>query len=272
MSRHDNFRGIAGSFRWRQLLAAPLALLILCSSAPHLLADEIYFTSGYSQKGVVIRETESYVRFKTELGLVTLSPEKIDFIEKASDEENQAMLKRWREEAARQQEQLDAKREAERKFELQQLEKGLVNFEDNWVTPERRQEILNLRREARAHRIEFQKKQLEKGLSKFEHIWVTPDVEKKLLKLEEEIEALVEQIENDEFLVESLRLTMLNAADLREAEKIAKKIEESGARIAENQKKLSRLLNKADDIEAVSVKYKIPKKYINVLPPEEVFE
>ena len=270
--RSDPFKEIAVFFRWRRLFVAALVLLFVGSAGPHLLADEIYFNSGYSQTGVVIRETETSVRFKTEMGLVTISPEKIDFIDKASDEENQAMLKMWREKALREEEQLEAKREAERNYEIQQIEKGLVKFEDEWMKPERRQEILSLRKEARAHRKQFENRQIEKGLVKFQHIWVTPVVEEQLLEMEEEIESLVDQIQNDKVTVESFRSAMLNAPSLSEAEEFGKKTEKINEAIEGNSKKLNLLFKKADDIEAVSVKYKIPDKYIDALPPEELFE
>jgi hypothetical protein len=273
MSRHLDFsKEVAMSFRWRRPFVAALVLLFVGSASSHLLADEIYFTSGYSQTGVVIRETETYLRFKTEMGLVTISQEKINFVEKASDEENQAMLKKWREKVLREEEQLDAKREAEREYEIQQIKKGLVNFEDEWMTPERRQEILSLRKEARAHRTQFERRQIEKGLAKFQHIWVTPVVEQQLIEMEEEIEALVEQIEGDKVTVESFRSAMLNVPSFTEAEELGKKIEEINEKIEKNTKKLNLLFKKADDIAAVSVKYTIPDKYMDVLPPEEAFE
>ena len=72
--------------------------------------------------------------------------------------------------------------------------------------------------------------------------------------------------------MESFRSAMLNAPSLSEAEEFGKRAEEINKTIEKSAKKLNLLFKKADDIEAVSVKYKIPDKYIDALPPEELFE
>jgi hypothetical protein len=255
----------------RPLFVAALTLLLFAPGDPQALGDEIYFTSGYSETGVVLRETETAIRFKTKMGLVTVSREKVSFIEKFSDEENQAMLKKWREEERLEQEQLEARREAERKYELQQIEKGFIKFEDEWMTPERRQEILRMRKQAHAHKTQFENKQIEKGLVRFQHIWVTPSGERQLIEMEEEIESLVQQIEDDREELEAYRNAMLNVGSFAEAQQFGKKAEKLKEAISKNEKELELIFKKADDIEAVSVRYITPEEFIEFLPPQEVF-
>jgi hypothetical protein len=273
MSRHPEFslRNLF-SVSKRPLFVTAVALLLVGSTGQQAGADEIYFTSGYSETGVVVSETETAVRFKTKMGLVTVSRQKVSFVEKASDEENQAMLKKWRQKALLQEEQLEAKREAERRFEIEQSKKGLVKFEDEWMSPERRQEILRQRKLARAHRKQFENRQIESGLVKFQHIWVTPAVERQLLEIEEEIESLVEQIEDDREKVEAYRNAMLNVGSLVEAEEFGKKAEVLNDTISKKEKELELLFKRADKIETASVQYKTPERFLEFLPPDEVLE
>lgn len=255
----------------RPLFVAAFVLLLVGVADPHAMADEIYFTSGYSKTGVVIHETESSVRFKTEMGLVTVSREKISFIEKASEQENQALLKKWREKALVEEEQLEAKREAEKKYEIEQIKKGLVKFEDEWMSPERRKEILDMRKQARDDKVQFEREQIEKGLVKFQFIWVTPAVEKQLVEIGEKIDQLVREIEDNKQQVKAYRDAMLNVNSFAEAEEFGKKAETLNEKISEDEKELDRLFKKADKIEAVSVRYVTPEKFIEFLPPEQVF-
>jgi hypothetical protein len=251
-------------------VGAFIALLLVGvfgSSAP---ADEIYFKSGYSVTAVIVRETETSLRFKTEMGLSTVSMEKVDFIDKASEEENQSLRKKWREKETRLQEQLEAKREAQRKFVAEQLSKGLVKYEGEWMTPEKRQEILNLQKRAREHRMRFEEEQREKSLVKFGHIWVTRNVEEELLELDEDIQKLDEELRHQTAMRDSLREAMLGIP-LEEAENYGRRIEEVGESISENTKKLNKLFRKADDIEAISVRYETPEEFIEALPPEGEF-
>jgi hypothetical protein len=254
----------------RPLSVTAFALLAVGSIGPHAVADEIYFTSGYSETGVVVRETETAVKFKTEMGMVTVSREKVSFIEKASDKENQEMLKKWREKALLEEEQMEAKREAQKRYEIEQLKKGFVKFEDEWMTPERRQEVLQKRKEARADKMQFESRQIEKGLVKFQHIWVTPAVEKQLLEMKEQIDQLVEEIEENREEVAAYRNAMLNVNSFNEAEEFGQKVKELDKKISESEKELDMLFKRADDIEAASVRYVTPEEFIEFLPPEEV--
>lgn len=257
----------------RHAFAAPLlVLLVMGLSASAAFADEIYFKSGYSETAVIIRKTETKVRFKTEMGLSTISMDKVDFVEKATDEENRTLLKKWREAELLREQQREAKLDAMRKFEIDQIAKGLVKFEAKWITPKRRQKILDLRRRAEEHIVEFEREQRERGLVSFQHIWVTPEAERELLRLEEEIELRSEDLQSQNILVDSLRNAMLGGGSLEEVEKLGKRIEEISESILEDTRKINRLFRKADEIEASSVKYETPEEFIGVLDSEEGFE
>ncbi len=251
---------------------ATLALLLAASLARPTSADEIYFKSGYSQTAVVIRETEESVRFKTEIGMSTISREQIDFIETATEEENHALLKKWREKVLRRQEMTEARRDAERKYETEQLAKGNVKFESEWMTPERRQEILNLRKRAREHRRRFEAEQLAGGLVKFQHIWVTPEQEETLLKMETQVSALHDELSNQQKSVEAIRGAMLNVGTLDEADRLSQRIDELTNSMTENRSRLERLLKRGDEIEAASIRYEAPEKYLGVLESGAEFE
>ena len=260
-TRRDNRRPRS----WGLPRAGAVALLLAAMPASHAPADEIYFRNGHSQTAVVIRETDTSVRFKSALGLSTISREKIDFIEKASEEENQALLKNWREEVLGRKAMQEARREAERKFKAEQLGKGLVKFEGEWMTPARRQEILDLRKRAREHKRRFGAEQLANGLVKFRHIWVTPEHDDELHEMELEIHNLHRQITDQQRAINSIRSAMLNVPSMAEAEKLSKRIEDITASMDRSQRKLGRLLDRADEIEAVSVKYEAPEKFREAL-------
>ncbi len=101
----------------RFFTGAAIALLPAAISVSPISADEIYFKSGYSETAVVIREREASVTFKTEMGMSTVSREKIDFIEEATQEENRAFLKQWRKKELEREAAQEASREAKRRFE-----------------------------------------------------------------------------------------------------------------------------------------------------------
>jgi len=127
-------------------------------------ADEIYFKSGRSSTAVVLNETDTSITFRTEIGMFTLRRDKIDFVDKAPPEENRALRRKWREDKLKKKEAKEAKEEARRRFEEEQIARGRVKFEDKWMKPERRQEILDLRERARRHRRAFEEEQKAKGL------------------------------------------------------------------------------------------------------------
>lgn len=270
MRTHEK-QGVAVRLR-RLPVGAVLTMALAGASVSPVKADEIYFKSGYSETAVVIREDKASVRFRTEMGLFTISKEKIDFVDEAAEEENRTLLKTWRDKERRLEEQLEAKREAQRKFEAEQFAKGLIKFEGEWMTPQQRQEALNLRRRARDHRLKFEQEQRERGLVKFQHIWVTPKTEEELLEMEAEIKKLSEELENQNKMVESLRSAMLNINSIEEAEQFSERIEEATESITLNTRKLDRLFKRADEIESLSVQYEAPEEFVGVFPSEEEFE
>ncbi len=254
------------------LIRGLLVALILSISASSGFADEIYFKSGYSETGVVTRETDDSITFRSEMGISTISKEKIEFIEKAAPEENHRLLKEWREKTQQRKAEAEATKEAERKFEQKQMAKGLVKFEGTWVTPAQKQKILDLRKQAVKHRRKFEAEQRAKGLVLFEHIWVSPEIADELAEMESEIYRLNNEILDQEKMIDSLRSAMLNVNSIEDAEGFSARIEETIKSMNTNIKKLNKLLERADEIEATSVTYKIPEKFLDALPVEETEE
>ena len=266
----DNVKNVASRrCSCRLLLRAALFILLLVVCASSASADEIYFTSGYSQTGVVIRETDHNLRFRTEMGMSTISREKVSFIEKATPEETRLLLKTWREQELKKAAAAEARMEAERKFEQEQIAKGLLLFEGKWMTPEKKQEILDLRKQDREHYDKFEAEQRAKGLAQFEHIWVTPELAEELETMESEIFRLHDNIMEQEELVDSYRAAMLNVSSLEEADEFSKRIEEITITRDEIIIKLNKLLKRADDIEATGVTYEMPEKFLDAFATEE---
>jgi hypothetical protein len=245
-----------------------LALLFSFLFISTTFADEIFFKSGYSQTGVVVRETDEKIRFRTEMGLSTISREKIEFVEKATPKENRLMLKKWRDKELKRKAESEARREADRKFEEEQRAKGLLEFEGQWMPPSQKQEILHLRKSAHNHRSTFEAKQEAKGLVQFEHIWVTQKLADELSEMEPEINRLHDDISAQEEKLDSFRSAMLNTSSLEEIENFSTRIEETTKSITDNIEKLNKLLKRADEIEATGVTYKIPEKFLDVLGTE----
>lgn len=244
------------------LLLGLMLVPLMSGAAP---ADEIYFKSGYSRTAVVIREADDAITFKTEMGISTIRREKVDFIEKATQEENQLLLRKWRQKELELKEAQEARRLAEKRFEEAQLAKGLVKFEGQWMTTEEREQILTLRKRAEEHRRRFEDEQRAKGLVPFQNLWVTPENERELRDMEPEIYGLYDEITSQRRTVGALRAAMANVTSLEEAERFSKRIEEINREINANTGKLGELLNRADEIEAASVHYQTPEEFLGVL-------
>jgi hypothetical protein len=269
-TRIDETVEIFRRFHGRRGFAYPvLTILLLFTLTSAGLSDEVYFTSGYSETGVVIRETDDAVRFRTEMGMSTISREKISFIEKATPEENQLLLKKYREKRDRRKAEAEARKEAERKFEQEQIAKGLIKFEERWISPAEKEKILETRRQALEHRRKFDAEQKAKGLMQFEHIWVTPEHYDELKKMAPDIYQLYDEITENEELIDSLRSAMLNVSSLEEAEEFSKRIEEISEVIDKKTRMLDRLLKRADEIQEMSVTYEMPEEFLDAFPPEE---
>lgn len=241
------------------LLSLVLVVLIGFSSSSR--ADEIYFKSGYSHTAVIIHETKDSVTFKTNMGLSTVGRDQIDFIEKATPEENQKIQKKWREEQEKLEEARKARREAEQKFEREQIAKGLIKFEGAWMTPEAKAEILDLRNQAREDRRKFEAAQKKKGLVPYQYLWVTPENAQELRTMEPKIYTLYDQITAWKKRIESLQSGITSVGTMEEADKYSKRIEEINNKIADATKELGDLLKRSDEIEAVSVRYVMPERF-----------
>ena len=253
----------------RQFVYPALAILLSFILTSAAFADEIYFTSGYSETGVVVRETDDNVRFRTEMGMSTVSKGKISFVEKAAPEENQLLLREWREKRAKRKAEAEARKEAERKFEQEQIAKGLLKFEEEWMSPAQKEKLLDTRKRALAHRRKFDAEQKANGLIQFEHIWVTPELADELKKMAPEIYQLHDEISETEELIESLRSAMLNVSSIEEAEEFSKRIEETSELIDKKTRMLDRLLKRADEIQEMSRTYEMPEEFLDALPPKE---
>lgn len=70
-------------------------ILLLASTC---LADVIHFKHGGSQEGIIIEETKETIRFRTNLGTMALSRDRVETVEKHSEERNRALENKWREE------------------------------------------------------------------------------------------------------------------------------------------------------------------------------
>ena len=264
MSKPTHEAGRDG-FRVRFPLAfaqAGLVALLLTIPTPRIRADEIYFKSGYSRTAVIIRDTEDTITFKTEMGISTINHENVDFVEKATDEENQLLLRKWRKKEHALREAREAKRAAQKRFEEAQIAKGLVKFEGAWMTPEEKRRTLELRKSAREHHREFEAKQRAAGLVQFQGIWVTPEQDERLREMEPEIYRLYNDIVNQRKTIGALRSAMANVTDLEEAERFSKRIRELDKTIIKNTEDLDKLLNEADEIEAKSIRYKMPEEFL----------
>jgi hypothetical protein len=270
MSKHicEPERSTPDHVRRHFLLTVMCAALFAAILNTPLSADEIYFKTGYSRTAVVIRETEDSITFKTEMGISTIGRDKVDFVEEATREENHLLLKKWRQKELEIKEAQEAKHAAEKRFEDAQRAKGLVNFEGKWMTPEEKEDLLNIRRRAREHRRQFEIDQKAKGLVKFQHIWVTPEQAKELGEMAPEIYRLYEEITSQRRMSGSLRSGMANATSIEEADEFTKRIEAINKKIAESTEKLGKLLERADEIEATSVRYETPDEFRGALGPE----
>lgn len=243
------------------MIAIAFGFLGALSFASPGSTDELYFKSGYSQTAVIIRETDTSITFKSEMGMSTIPKEKLDFIEEATKEENRELLKKWREKELRRQEEQEARREANRAFRKEQKAKGLVEFEGEWMTPEEKKDILKLRERALEHFHQFEEEQKAKGLVRFQHIWVTAERAEELREMESQILRLSIELKDLKETRDALRSAMSKATTIDEADRFSERIEETSDAVDDVSEKLSKLFEKADEIEATSVRYVAPEEF-----------
>ena len=113
-----------------------ICISILCSA--EVFADAIYLKNGNKISGIITKENENSVEIKINIGAtITFSTEDIESIERDSDVEHTRMKDAWETEKA--------KNEIEEitydVFEEEQREKGLVEYEGEWVTPEEKERL-----------------------------------------------------------------------------------------------------------------------------------
>ncbi len=136
------------------------------------------------------------------------------------------------------------------------------------MTPEEKQTIVDLRKQAREHRRRFEAEQEARDLVQFQHVWVTPEQAEELREMEPKIYNLSDEITEQRKTVNALRSAMLKVSSLEEAEKISARIEDIKQSIDDNVARLGLLLDRADEIEATSVRYVTPEQFRDALAPE----
>ena len=148
-----------------------------------------------------------------------------------------------------------------------------MNFENEWITPGRKQEILDLREQAREHRRQFEAQQREKGMVQFEYLWVTPEHAEELRNMEQEINELHDEIARERQIRAGLVTTITGVSGLEEADQISKRIDELTKSIKDMEvRRLGDLIERADEIEASSVRYVMPEKFREAFPSAEESE
>lgn len=103
-----------------------------------VFADMIYLKNGNRVKGIITKETDKSVEVKINPGAkVTFSMNDIKNIEKESEEQHVKLEEEWgvgRNKAVVKEIEGDV-------FEEEQLEKGLVKYKNEWVTPEEKERL-----------------------------------------------------------------------------------------------------------------------------------
>ena len=107
-------------------------IVSLLSSNTLLYADTIHLKNGNKVSGIITKEDEESVQIKINIGAtVTFLREDIETIERDSGDAHDEMKQSW--------EDGKAEREAEDIDIEEKIEKGLVEYEGKWVTPEERE-------------------------------------------------------------------------------------------------------------------------------------
>ena len=152
-----------------------LFALLMCGSS--VFADIIHLKNGNKVSGVITKESEDFVEIKINIGaVVTFSKKDIDRVEKESDDERLEIEKGWEAEKAQREGAAGPEPEIDETFKEEQREKGLVEYEGDWVTPEEKERLQAAsiatgkhsetrfsKKEDKEKRSDFSKKLLDKG-------------------------------------------------------------------------------------------------------------
>lgn len=121
---------------FRKIIAVAIYILLFCSAG--LFADTIYLKNGNRISGIITKESEDSVEIKINIGaMVTFSRQDIEKIEKESDDKHVRMEESWEAEKSKK----EVAEITEGVFEEGQIEKGLVEYKGEWITPEEKERL-----------------------------------------------------------------------------------------------------------------------------------
>ncbi len=92
-----------------------VCLLLAAVFIPELKADTVYFKTGRSLEGIILKEDEDKVSLQMQAGTVELPKKDIDHIEKSDSQQSQAIKEDWKNEVVVRQEAKRAADEAKEK-------------------------------------------------------------------------------------------------------------------------------------------------------------
>ena len=201
------------------LIAVPAAASCLLASAGLAPADTIYLKKGGRLKGVIVSESEGSVEIKSKLGTITLSRGAIARIEKAPENENKALEKRW----VREKEEREEKAMRERRFEEEQRAKGLVLYRGAWVPAEK---VIEAEKGSKK-KLETESQELEEQRRELDNL------EKRLREMEARLERKESELNfrEQQLSIREQNLLLQQQNLQRQAEQIAREKEERPPKI-----------------------------------------
>lgn len=196
----------------RSLLAV-LGVCVALAPAVPARADVIVFKSGLRKVGLIESETPETIRFRTRLGTTGISRDFIAQIERGTPEENAALQRYWAEEAQaaaanreRQAELRRAREQEQQAFEEVQRAKGLVKFDDEWLTPHEAELRLRRRQQELQAGLDRRVGGLEARLEQSEGRVAT--LERENARLREEVESLLHTVEDKDRTIDELTYSL----------------------------------------------------------------
>ena len=128
------------------------AVLFITAQCP---ADTIYLKNGSQIEGIITRETDDSVYIEMPGGNMSLTKNQIKSIQRSPAEQAEKIQEKWEQDR-----KMKEREEATRaQFADQQRAKGLVQYKETWITPEKRAEIKAM--EEKAAKSDAQDGQLE---------------------------------------------------------------------------------------------------------------